>query len=530
VQLVSYFWIPTLLSLAGLSFGIYPEIAIIILLTGSLIAFFQTQTGFVFKLAGLKGLYSIFALFFLLRIILAWRILDPWQGLLEGVAAILMIFISFWLDQVKHHLKIFTFTIFLILALITALNIVPRLIFAFQGGTLQWVSDRSLVRETKIGDVYVFQAIIPNAWVLQNTIMQGSGRIRYQVEVRAKQPFQTSIGFIQSSLPNGRTDRPCLVKINWGWCSLEVNLSARDWTQVGIGGFGTWNPNSPALEIRDSKIIILEPPNVFAVLTDSSRVAGFSFNFNAFGAQVAVVGLLAIIFAPNLLWIFLATAPTVMCIFLSGSRGSLAAFTVGLLVLFVVRTRYHKILPWLLGLVLIGMATLQAVTIRSLPTPAIQSQSGLRSLNVVDQDSARGRLEIWRLATKVWLENPRTFLIGTGDLLSAMKVKFDTRSSQSSLSKVDLTHAHNLWIQTAGESGLLGLIVMLWLWGWVILKAWRSRDAGALALLITIFIINSVDYLFFYAPVHLAFWMAAAGLKPLVEPKLLKPEKPVLLT
>ena len=54
---------------------------------------------------------------------------------------------------------------------------------------------------------------------------------------------------------------------------------------------------------------------------------------------------------------------------------------------------------------------------------------------------------------------------------------------------------------------------MLWLWGWVVLKAWRSRDAGALALLAAIFVINSVDYLFFYAPVHLAFWMAAAGLK-----------------
>jgi O-antigen ligase len=161
-----------------------------------------------------------------------------------------------------------------------------------------------------------------------------------------------------------------------------------------------------------------------------------------------------------------------------------------------------------------GIVVFQAFTIRNSAVPVTQNQTGLRALNISDQNTTRGRLEIWRLATKAWLENPRTFLIGTGDLASAMKVKFDARSSGYGLSKDSLTHAHNLWVQTAGESGLLGLCAMLWLWGWVILKAWQSRDAGALALLAAIFVINSVDYLFFYAPVHLAFWMAAAGLKP----------------
>ena len=70
---------------------------------------------------------------------------------------------------------------------------------------------------------------------------------------------------------------------------------------------------------------------------------------------------------------------------------------------------------------------------------------------------------------------------------------------------------------------------MLWLWGWVILRAWRSRDAGALALLAAIFVINSVDYLFLYAPVHLACWMAAAGLKRL-EPTPVPPEGTAILT
>jgi O-antigen ligase len=140
-----------------------------------------------------------------------------------------------------------------------------------------------------------------------------------------------------------------------------------------------------------------------------------------------------------------------------------------------------------------------------------QIDSGLRSFRVLDQDTSRGRVEIWRLALKAWLENPSTFLIGTGDLTAAMKANFDTRASQYGLSKDTLTHAHNLWLQTAGETGVVGLGVLIWLWGWIVLKAWRSRDASALALLTAIFVINSVDYLFFYAPIYLAFWLAGAG-------------------
>ena len=74
-------------------------------------------------------------------------------------------------------------------------------------------------------------------------------------------------------------------------------------------------------------------------------------------------------------------------------------------------------------------------------------------------------------------------------------------------------------------------------------NGWRERLAGivcddvsvglgypaGVALLAAIFVINSVDYLFFYAPVHLAFWMAAAGLKP-PEPTPVPPKGSAILT
>ena len=176
------------------------------------------------------------------------------------------------------------------------------------------------------------------------------------------------------------------------------------------------------------------------------------------------------------------------------------------------RGRYYKILLLMLVLTLLTVGVMQSVTItRSVAPSTPQIDPGLRSLRVMDQETSRGRVEIWRLALKAWLENPTTFLIGTGDLTTAMKANFDSRASYFGLGKDTLTHAHNLWLQTAGESSVIGLGALIWLWGWIVLKAWRSRDASALALLTAIFVINLVDYLFFYAPIYLAFWLAGTG-------------------
>ncbi len=351
-----------------------------------------------------------------------------------------------------------------------------------------------------------------DAWVVKHLGYKGPATITYSIELRSEKEVRVPISLITST----RSDEFCNVKRVWSVCVVRLSIPSRIYTLFQIGGQSAWKKGDAPIEFRS--IIFSENPSPSLreriSLLQFSRDSGFAFSPNAFSAQITVVGLLAIIIAPSYLWSFFVFSPSLLSIFFSGSRGALAALAVGLVFFFVARTRYYKALPWLFILTLFGIVVFQTGTIRSTSIPiTIQSQTGIRSLNISDQDSARGRLEIWRLAAKAWLENPRTFLIGTGDLSAAMKVKFDARATGYGLTKDSLTHAHNLWLQTAGESGLLGLCAMLWLWAWVILRAWRSRDAGALALLAAIFVINSVDYLFFYAPVHLAFWMAAAGLK-----------------
>ena len=361
--------------------------------------------------------------------------------------------------------------------------------------------------------------------------LYGSGEIIVQIDIRSQLQKEINIGLLHSDLPKIWKTNTCQIKRNWSTCQLTAKLDLRSNLTFGVGGWATWTSLAPPIEVRNPRVVVVKSPQWWEYFDLTQRLKGVSFNENAFAANVVVATLIGIILTRGYFLVILALSSGLFSIFLSGSRTALAAFMIGLMIFAVSKSRAYKLSPWFFVITVGLIAMFQIVTLRNTVTLIpMQSQPYLRSLNIADQDSARGRLEIWRLAVKSWLENPRTFLIGTGDLSSAMKVKFDARSSSYGLTKDSLTHAHNLWLQTAGESGLLGLCAMIWLWGWVILRAWRSRDAGALALLAAIFVINSVDYLFFYAPVHLAFWMAAAGLKPNAEQNLLENKKPALLT
>ena len=500
--------LPILIGVASLAFAIYPESGVFIFLIIFLVFSIKKQLLKTNKIE-LNLLFSII-FFCVMRIVTALTSPNLSEVLFLSFFLVLSLHFSYWLNSYRF-LGVFygiCIGIFIILIIV----FIQKFSYILFENRMYWVKNSLIAKARKLGDITEFQIIDKNnSWALQNSTWQGSGKVRYELEIRSEKPFGINIAFSHVGLTNYRTDKICQVVTSWRKCYVEVNLPSRNIATVGIGGYDTWNKNNPTLQTKNSRIISLTTPNFLEVLM--ARAIGFSFNENAFGAQMVIVGLLAIMLAPSNLWSFLALGSALLSIFLSGSRGALAAFAVGLLVLFIARSRFYKTLPFVLFICFAGIVFLQARTIRAIPTSVqtVTQQSGIRSLNIADKDSARGRLEIWRLATKAWLENPRTFLIGTGDLTAAMKVKLDSRATSYGLTKDTLTHAHNLWLQTAGESGLLGLLAMIWLWGWVIWKAWKARDAGALALLAAIFVINSVDYLFYYAPVHLAFWMAAAG-------------------
>jgi hypothetical protein len=409
------------------------------------------------------------------------------------------------------------------LPLLTIIAIIVLIINYQFNKAFQWIDFGGSSRIQNANLIRILPNSPINSLAVTNLGILDAGNIKYKLKLRASKNFKLRVTFW---LPDVKLEETvfCTLSTLYSHCQISINTTVKTSVNLVLGEANTWVKNDPFIEIDTTELYVNGKKQLFAWSLPLQRWKGFSFNENAFGAFMAVIGILSSAYIKNYLLLFLSTCPSLVGILFSGSRGALAAFTFGLFVLFLARSRAYKLLPWFVAVALITIVVFQAATIRGSVSPIVpSSQTGLRSLNVADQDSARGRLELWRLATKAWLENPRTFLIGTGDLASAMKVKHDARAQSFGLNKADLTHAHNLWIQTAGESGLLGLSAMLWLWCWVIWRAWTARDASALALLAAIFVINSVDYLFYYAPVHLAFWMAAVGLKPSDNHKQLEP-------
>jgi hypothetical protein len=523
---IKWSWQSILLFSAGIVFALHPEFGIVGLIIIFILTFakklFLRKWNALFDVNSIKYLLFAIGIFVFLRIFVGFQTAFPIQGFLEGLAALMMLLLALYLH--KQGYEKFGYGLLLGLLILVSVVIYPRL-SSFFDQNLYWQDDSTHVIRTQEADVSKFRAIREDSsWVVHNFSARGPSIVEYQLEIRADKAFRLNMFFIHTGLVGGRYDQLCEVRVEWGHCAIKVNLMKRDWATVGVGG-SSWNRLSPRVQIRNAHMIDGALPSLTDVLTDPSRVKGFAFNENALGVYVALIGLLVLIFLP-LSWSLVAIIPTLICILLSGSRGALLAFLIGSIVCLIGRSRWAKLLPLMLVVFLFGVVGLQLRAFNEVQAPAVQS---MRSLSL-DSSSARVRLEIWRVASKAWLENPRTFFMGTGDLTSVMKVQLDARAMRSGLTKDTLTHAHNLWIQTAGESGLLGLCIMLWLWGWAILRAWRSRDTAALAVLAAIFVINSVDYLFFYAPVHLAFWMAVAGMKPQAGASWLKSVKLVPLT
>jgi len=496
----------------GFLLAVYPEIAIVLLVFAGVVAF-------CIAFSSLRSTIPLFLFFLIVR----FRIELSLFAFLECILQVLFVcgvILARRLATYSHKKSLFFGLSFGLVFLVISVLGLKKSTWNDTEGVAKFYFYNDKIKVAPIG---------LNAYIVHSLDFQGSGEIEYSFEIKADKKTEMNMEISHQSLKNGFTKVKCSITENWTLCRKNVVLTTRSKMFFLIGGYGTWKSGDSPIEMRNNRVNIVIQPTLLEKLTVFSRTMGSSFNFNSFGAQIVVFGLLALIIAPTYSWVTLVVTPTLILIFLSGSRGALTAFAIGLLVLILARSRVYKFLPLVLALTFTGIVIFQVSTIRGLTTSVVaESQTGLRSLNIADEGSTRGRLEIWRLATKAWLESPQTFLFGTGDLTKAMRAKVDVRSSSFGLTKDSLTHAHNLWIQTAGESGLLGLCAMMWLWGWVILRAWRSRDADALALLAAIFVINSVDYLFFYAPVHLAFWMAAAGLKP-PEPTPVPPEGSAIL-
>lgn len=166
----------------------------------------------------------------------------------------------------------------------------------------------------------------------------------------------------------------------------------------------------------------------------------------------------------------------------SWSRGAWLGAAVGVLVVLVFRSRRTAVFSavaalLLAGLVLVGTLSPamlpQPITDRLADVPTYFGLTDVLSQPVTDENfSVVERIAHWTAAQRMWERSP-WLGVGAGN--------YTTAYAEVRLPRWEdpLGHAHNVYLNVLGETGILGLTAFLALWGGVVVWVWqRARSSG----------------------------------------------------
>jgi O-antigen ligase len=450
------------------------------------------------------GLELAFLVFTLSRIWTAWRMAEPlWLGAAQGVLAWLLFRGAQQLlesgRQSRNSLALGT-----TLGLMVTVGAACHQVWTPPAPT-DWILDAEgpLVKLERSGHI---DRLIPTnprtAYVVKALHQQGSGEIEFSLEIRTDQTFEINYALIHAGLPSGRIDQRCPVRPEWTTCLIRTRLPNRQPALVSLGGFDTWKGGSPSIEVKNAHLKVIRSPGILERLHDLPRTSGWVFNPNAFGALSAVLVVLVLIIGDSKRVSGIAVGVGLLGVVLSGSRTALLGLILSVLMFLILKSHRAALLASVLGIItvgLIGFSTTQP------------NQPVLRAINIFREDGFADRRDVYSAAWQVFVESPIT---GAGQLQPALQKRFDQEAARPGKLAEAATHAHNLALQTVGEGGLLSLAGVLTLWAsvsWYALQQRaREHSRAALLLLMVVGVLNTFDYLFYFAPVYAAFGLAAA--------------------
>lgn len=187
----------------------------------------------------------------------------------------------------------------------------------------------------------------------------------------------------------------------------------------------------------------------------------------------------------NSLWALYYTAATALIglgLLASWSRGAWLGAVVSVLVVLVVRSRRAAILSAIGALAVASLTLLGAFSPTAIPQPISERLADLPayfgwadvlSQPVTDENfSVVERIAHWTAAQQMWERSP-WFGVGAGNYAAVYPEVRLPRWEDP------LGHAHNIYLNVLGETGLAGLAAFVVLWGAVVVWTWqrvRSSD------------------------------------------------------
>jgi O-antigen ligase len=127
------------------------------------------------------------------------------------------------------------------------------------------------------------------------------------------------------------------------------------------------------------------------------------------------------------------------------------------------------------------------------------SNPATRILFVNDKSGVSERSKIYLASLKMLVDKP---MIGEAQFL-------DVLNKRLGFSAREITHSHNTFFQFAASGGLLTLASFFLVLFCLLARAGMQRNGYLLLFLCGYLTVNLFDHLFFFAPLHAAFWLAA---------------------
>jgi O-antigen ligase len=306
-----------------------------------------------------------------------------------------------------------------------------------------------------------------------------------------------------------------------GFVALAVPPVERKWivaclllagiSQALLGAYQFFTQTGPVFFILRGRYMraygTFDQPNPYAGYLGLIAPIALSLALNLLERRPALRPL-ALLKRDWLYWFALvAFVLTSAAIGMSWSRGAWLGFAASTIVVNVLRSKGGAAL-FTAVLVVAAIAGLLAGT-SILPEPILQRLTSflpfigiadLRAVEVTDDNYASiERLAHWQAAVDMWADHP-WLGVGFGN--------YEAAYPDYALPKwpLALGHAHNYYLNIGAETGMLGLIAYLGLWGAALWQVWRSAhkaaspyqhalSLGALGMLVHITVHNMVDNL-----------------------------------
>ncbi len=237
----------------------------------------------------------------------------------------------------------------------------------------------------------------------------------------------------------------------------------------------------------------------------------------------------------HLLWALFYTGASVLIaggLIASWSRGGWLGAVVGVGLVLVLRSRQAAIGSGIALLGLLGALLLGSFRPAMIPAPLADRVSDLPAYfgltDVVNQPvtdenfAVVERVAHWVAAVRMW-ESAPWLGVGPGNYATVYPAVRLLRWQEA------LGHAHNIYLNVLGESGLIGLSAYLLLWGVITIWVWRrwrctvwqgagwhaALAIGALGVIGHLSIHNFFDNLFVQGTyLHIALWLAVLSIDP----------------